>query len=384
MHGIRTKLLLAVTLFSLLLLLQGCSTHYASAPVSPAEQAFDSYYGSPAKGTADNNDYALSIDGRSGGLLREDAPKRYVVKKGDTLWGISQKFLKTATYWPEIWDKNQKVKNPHRIFPGDILYLYYRKGSGATNDQLVPTIRVDRRGSGLPISTLEPFLMWPLVVDKDTLSQAPYIIASRDNKLLIESNSSVYIKGLANSSRGDVYGVYQTGEELRDPETNELFGTEIKYHGKVSIMRPDSITTAFTEQTKREIKPADRLIKISEHRTALTAPMKAPTIKVRGVVMGLYDATILSGQRMIALVNRGKRDGLREGHIIGIYSKPKVVDDPYETSTSKLNVVSAVPVTLPPERVGTMILYSVTDKLSYGLITESYSAVKKGYKIGNP
>ena len=377
MNGMHTQSLLAIALFSLLLLLQGCSTHYASSPVSPAEQAFDSYYGSPA-----NN--ASFIDGRKGAVLREDAPKRYVVKKGDTLWGISQKFLKMPTYWPEIWDKNQKVKNPHRIFPGDVLYLYYRKGERAINDQLVPTIRVERHGSGLPISTLEPFLMWPLIVDKDALNQAPYIVASRDNKLLIEGENTVYIKGLANSSRGDVYGVYQTGEELRDPETNELLGTEIKYHGKVSIMRPDSITTAFAEEVKREIKPADRLIKINEYRTALTAPMKAPTIKVRGVVMGLYDATLLSGQRMIALVNRGKRDGLQEGHIIGIYSKPKVVDDPYEKSTNKFKVVSAVPVTLPPERVGTMVLYSVTDKLSYGLITESYNAIKKGYKIGNP
>jgi LysM repeat protein len=383
MNGMHTQSLLAIVLFFLLLLLQGCSTHYTSSPVSPAEQAFDSYYGSPANGiTADNN--ASLVNGRKGGGLREDAPKRYVVKKGDTLWGISQKFLKTPTYWPEIWDKNQKVKNPHRIFPGDVLYLYYRKGSGTTNDQLVPTIRVERHGSGLPISTLEPLLMWPLIVDKDALSQAPYIVASRDDKLLIEGENSVYIKGLANSNRGDVYGVYQTGEELHDPETNELLGTEIKYHGKVSIMRPDRITTAFTEQVKREIKPADRLIKISEYRTALTAPMKAPTIKVRGVVMGLYDATLLSGQHMIALVNRGKRDGLHEGHIIGIYSNPKVVDDPYEKSTNKFKVVSAVPVTLPPERVGTMILYSVTDKVSYGLITESYNAVKKGYKIGNP
>lgn len=371
------------------LLLQGCAVKHPVSTSNLVEKHlddFDSYYGFPAKERRNGDNVYSSNNGRV--ALRHDAPQRYTVKKGDTLWGISRRFLTDPAYWPEIWDKNQKVNNPHRIFPGDVLYIYYRKGFGSGsstgNDQLVPRIRVERHGSGLPISTLEPFLMWPLVIDKDTLTQAPYIVASRDNKLLIETDSHIYAKGLENSGRGDVYGVYNTGKELYDPKTNALFGVEVKYHGKISVLRPDRITTALTEKTEREIRAGDRLIKVSEYREALTAPMIPPTIKVRGDIMSLSDAELLSGQRMLALINRGRRNGLREGHVVGIYNKPRAVKDPYETVNGKFKMVNAAPVTLPPERVGTMVLYSVMDKLSYGLITESHNAIRKGYKIGNP
>lgn len=380
-HLLRSPQRLLGSVFFMVLFLQGCTVNHPSAAPSPTGKNFDAYYGLPETKGAEG--HGASASGHRA-ALRRDAPKRYTVKKGDTLWGISRRFLKTPAYWPEIWDKNQTVKNPHRIFPGDVLYIHYRKGSVPSKGQLVPTVRVERHGSGLPISTLEPFLMWPLVVDKDALSSAPYIVASRDNKLLIENDSSVYAKGLEKSGRGDLYGVYKTGEELRDPETNEFFGVEVKYHGKISVMRPDSITTAMTEKAEREIRAGDRLIKVSAYREALTAPMQAPTFKIRGTVMSLQDAELLSGQRMIALINRGKRNGLRAGHVIGIYNQPRTVKDPYETVTGKYKTVTPASVTLPPERVATMVLYSVTDKLSYGLITESHNAVKKGYKIGNP
>jgi len=365
------------------LLLQGCAVKYPSATSNPTEQHFDSYYGSPIPEGGIGSNKANAADGNRA-ILRQDAPKRYTVKKGDTLWGISQLFLTNPAYWPEIWDKNQKVNNPHRIFPGDVLYIYHRKGSRLSKGKLVPRIRIERHGSGLPISTLEPFLMWPLMVDKHALSQAPYLIASRDNKLLIESDSRVYVNCLENSRRGDVYGIYNTGDELYDPETNALLGTEIKYHGKISVLRPDSITTAITEKTEREIRPGDRLIKVSEYREALTASMQAPTIKVRGVIISLYDAKLLSGQRMLSLINRGARDGLRAGHVVGIYNQPRAVEDPHEKIVGQFKAAIPASVTLPPERVGTMVLYSVSDKFSYGLITESHNAVKKGYKIGNP
>ena len=72
-------------------------------------------------------------------------PNTYVVKKGDTLWGIARKFLHTPWHWPEIWDKNQRVANPHQLYPGDVLTLDYASGTG-TGDKLQPRIRVDRRG----------------------------------------------------------------------------------------------------------------------------------------------------------------------------------------------------------------------------------------------
>ncbi len=372
-------------------MLQGCSTKYAkdTPHVASVEVEYDAYYGAPAKRGAASNNAARTVKGSSSATpFRKNAPTRYVVKKGDTLWGISRLFLKDPSYWPEIWDKNQKIRNPHRIFPGDVLYIHQGNTSGRANagvgTKLIPTIRISRKGTGEPISTLTPFLSWPRVISKDDLTSAPYIIAARDATLLLEKDKDVYIRGLAHSQRGDSYGIYHAGKELRDIETNELLGTEISYHGQVAIIHPGDVTTANIEKSNREIRAGDRVIKVNPKPLSLSMPIMPPTNKVRGTIMSLYDADIITGQHMIAVINRGQRDGIRPGHILGVYSPPRFAKDPYEKRLDKWHSKQAIEVKLPPERVGSMIVYSVNERLSYALISKSDHHIKKGYKIGNP
>ena len=58
-------------------------------------------------------------------VLNPRHPETYVVQRGDTLWDIASMFLRDPWYWPEIWQINPQVENPHLIFPGDILSLAY-------------------------------------------------------------------------------------------------------------------------------------------------------------------------------------------------------------------------------------------------------------------
>ncbi len=377
----------SITLISVsVLMLQGCTTQYTkndTPQVSHVDAEYDDYYGQPARHNGLNTDsQARSVKGSP---FVKNAPTRYVVKKGDTLWGISRKFLKNPAYWPEIWDKNQKVRNPHRIFPGDTLYIHHGKQTIAGGgSKLIPTIRVSRTGTGEPISTLSPFLMWPRVISKDDLTSAPYIVAARDAFLLLEDGKDIYVKGLSNSRRGDTYGIYHADKELRDPETDELLGTQISYHGQATIIHPNEISTANIEKSSREIRKGDRLIKVDPHKRTLSMPIRIPTNKVRGTIMDLYDANIISGQYMIAIINRGTRDGIRTGHTLGIYTPPRFEKDPYDTRLDKFHSKQAIEVRLPPEHVGSMIVYNVNERFSYALINKSDLHIKKGYKIGNP
>ena len=392
----KLSLPLSLTLLSVsALMLQGCSTNYTkgdAARTSPVEVEYDAYYGQPDRSHRKSNNRARFSSGSgasaSTSAFRANAPTRYVVKKGDTLWGISRLFLKDPSYWPEIWDKNQKVRNPHRIYPGDVLYIHQGGRTvtrgGNTGAKLLPTIRITRKGTGEPISTLAPFLSWPRVIDKDDLTSAPYIVAARDAALLLEKDTDVYIKGLSHAQRGDTYGIYHTGKELHDIDTNELLGIEISYHGQVAIINPDDITTGTIETSSREIRKGDRLIKVNPNPQALNMPITPPTNKVRGTIMSLYDADLISGQNMIAVINRGSRDGIRPGHILGVYSPPRFATDPYQKRLDKWHTKQSIEVKLPPERVGSMIVYSVNERLSYALINKSGHHIKKGYKIGNP
>lgn len=377
-----TSILLASLLCSMFAF-TGCSTPYAANTTTPLDTEYDDYYGSPYRG--DRRHYGVSSS-TTPNPIRQGAPTRYTVKRGDTLWDISRMFLKQPGYWPEIWDKNQSIKNPHRIYPGDVLYIHYGKttGSAAGAIKLSPSIRVERNGRGEPIALFEPFMTWPRIVDKEDLTSAPYIVAAKDAAILIENDQTVYAKGLSHSQRGDTYAIYHAIKEINDPDTNELLGTQIDYHGLLTVTQPNTITSTIVEDSQREIRRGDRLIRVQNKPTDFSIEMRLPTTKVRGTIMSLYDAELISGQRMVAIINRGARDGIRTGHVLGVYTSPRLANDPYEKRYDNFHSVQAVSVKLPPERVATMVVYDVNERYSYALITKAHNAVKVGHKIGNP
>ena len=392
---------LAILSASSLLLTVACSTHTKQEDAIPKLTTpstkidpYDSHYGMPKRNT--NGGYATKAKYKkiiTRIPLKANSPTRYKVKKGDTLWDISNKFLKDPWFWPEIWDKNQKIKNPHLIYPGDLLYIYQSRRKVKQGNKiveiLVPQIRVERTGSGEPISSLAPFLAWPRVLDKETIEKAPYIVDGLDNHLLIEEGQTVYIKKLRDRRDGQIYPLFRKGKPLYDPETNELLGYEVIYSAKAMITRgKGEVASATILDAKREVHVGDRLLKDINEKVVLNAPMVAPRHKVRATVLSLYEASLISGTGMIITLDCGISEGVKPGHILGVYAPGKTVNDPYEkrekVSYKYLKTKVPVKVDLPPERIATAVVYKVGKKLSYALVTKSKNAVKKGYKIGNP
>lgn len=331
---IRTSVLSATTLF----LASGCSDYKflklkerTIKPVVHKADPYDSHYGMPER--ANNDGYATQPKyqyKKTGLTLKTTAPARYKVKKGDTLWGIANKFLKDPWFWPEIWDKNQKIKNPHLIYPGDLLYIYQTrrtiKKNGGIVEVLVPQIRVERLGSGKPLSTLAPFLAWPRVLDKETIDRAPYIVDGQDQHLIIENGQTVYIKKLRDRTVGKNYPVFRKNKPLYNPETRELLGYEVVYTADANITRGrGEIATATILNTKREVHKGDHLLKNIDEKVILSTPMLAPQHKVRATVLSLYEAHMISGTGMIIVLDRGATKGIKPGYVLGIYKLGKTV-----------------------------------------------------------
>lgn len=367
----------------------------ASASSVNSADPYDSYYGSPKK-RAYEAEYQPNIKRTViKPVFKVTAPKRYVVKKGDTLWGISNMFLNNPSYWPEIWDVNQKVANPHRIYPGDVLYIYeggkrrIKLSDGSVVEKLVPQMRIERNGSGEPISTLAPFLAWPRVVDKDTIDNAPYIVAGKDASLLMEEDQTVYAKNLADRHAGGRYAIFHKKKMLIDPETKRELGYHVDYTGFLEVDQPAlnaDVAIATIAESKRETKRGDRLLYVQDETHSLNAPIQLPNRKVRGTVISLVDANLVTGQFMIIAINKGARYGIKPGYTLGVYAPGKAVDDPVMKAKRKYSwePVTAAKVHLPPKRVATAIVYKVLNDMSYALISESDNAVKEGHKIGNP
>lgn len=361
---------------------------------SEPTRSFDSYYGLPKKASFDGATGNKVVKKVTRSPFKAGAPTRYVVKKGDTLWGISNKFLKNPAYWPEVWDKNQKVQNPHLIYPGDVLFIYQGRGKGghthtSLHEKFVPQMRVIRKGGGEPISTLSPFLSWPRVLDNNAINNAPYIVDAKDANLLIEVDQTVYVKKLRDRHAGGEYAVFNVGKEIIDPKTNRKYGREVVYNGFLEVERPAThaeVATGVVIESEREIRRGDRLLYIEDETHNLKAPITIPNRKIRGDVISLFDAKMVSGQSQIITINKGKRQGMKAGFTVGVYSPGKYVDDPVNTTVSKnrFDVAKPLQVAIPPAYVATAIVYKTLNDISYAVITESEAEVKNGYKIGNP
>jgi hypothetical protein len=349
------------------LMLSGCG---ATAPVKQAPDPYDSYYGQAPAGNTFND---------SNIIVNPNAPHTYVVQKGDTMWGIARKFLNTPWYWPEVWDKNQGIPNPHLIYPGDVLTLDYAGG-----DKLMPRIRIDRHGEGEPIASLVPFLLWPRVLDEATLNSAPYILASRDDHILIGPGETIYAKNLCNVQPGTRYAIFHPNKLLQDPKTGEVLGHEVTYGGYSRLERVDTPSTLTVLESSREIHAGDRLLAPVDEIANLNGVIHAPVTKVRADIIALFDAKAISGNYMIVTLNKGQRDGIEVGHSLGVYAPGKDVIDPVCKNHNRIGMELPVHSELPPEKVANLVIYKVTDRVSYGLIMDSSREVQNGDKIGNP
>lgn len=351
-------------------LLAGCATQPRAVPATFASsEAVPAYEAPIAPGTVVAERYAPVTDrealrGSSPGL-RDDAPLRYVVKKGDTLWGIATRYLADAWQWPELWYVNGKLANPHRIYPGDVLELYNVNGRtvlarGEDLERLSPQVRESSLGEGLPaipIDAIRDFLNGPRVVDLATLNAAPYLLAFADDRLLGFSGIPVYIKNVQPGEE-TVYSTVRKGQTYTDPDTGALLGYEALPTGEVEIRKFGAPSVGVMIKSLREVMAGDRLLSLEGNRFTANFYPHAPAQPVSGRIISLYDAVSQSGQFQIVAINRGSEHGLEVGHILTILKANKTVKDPVTGKKDQL----------PKESAGLLMVFKTMQGLSYGLV----------------
>ncbi|MEQ6291060.1 LysM peptidoglycan-binding domain-containing protein [Vogesella sp. GCM10023246] len=315
--------------------------------------------------------------------LREDAPQRYVVKKGDTLWDISGKYLKSPWKWPQLWRMNRaEIKNPHWIYPGDVLYLEYvdgqprlRIGSNRTV-KLSPQVRstpLDEAITMIPAKAIEPFLRRPLLVD-DTADyeRAPRLVATQENRVILSTLDPAYATGLTS---GGTWQAYRLGRPVVDPDSKELLGHEVIYGGDLQVRKLDAVSSLQVGKVNEEILIGDRLAKKAEHEDLQYIPHEPPP-ELQGKIVQSVSGVNEIGQLYSVVINRGQREGVEIGHVFGIYRAPKIIS--VENNGQKQQLA------MPSEQLGDLIVYRVFQKASYALVLRSSQSVIVGDRIAAP
>ncbi|MEY5100758.1 MAG: hypothetical protein RJA36_3477 [Pseudomonadota bacterium] len=352
--------------------------------------------------------------------LAPDAPERYTIRQGDTLWGVSGLYLRRPWRWPELWGMNlQQIVNPHLIYPGQVLVLTRSGGRAylglAGGESSVPTVRLSPRIRAesladaaippVPLASIAPFLNEALIVDETTLAGAARIVASPENRVLLSRGDRAYARGqqgeagslsgqplLPEQGRSRQLRVFRNAVPLRDPTSGEVLGYEAQYVGQAELVRGEVLreppgaggqaaaeivpATLDITQAREEIRVGDRLLQEPPRELPLFVP-HAPQDLQDGQIVSVYgNAVRFAGQNQVVAINRGTRDGMERGHVLAVLKDSGMRTDTTDAGRPTLR--------LPGERNGLMIVFRTFERVSYALVLQITDGVKVGDRFTLP
>ena len=342
-------------------------------------------------------------------------PDTYVVRKGDTLWDISARFLKKPWLWPEIWQANPQVKNPHLIYPGDVLSLAYLDRVTAQ-----PGPRQEAPINAIPLADVEPFLKNLTVVD--SFKELPYVVGLEDNRLRASAGHQAYVIGLQDAQPGQRYLVVRptvrygqsrpnddldargnsipgSGNLWKDYVANDRHGDLLGYElAQVNIGTLAQVaggdteaSTLRLEDSGREVRAGDRLMPLQAQPYDLQFIPHAPANPVADGqlrVLAVSDTFTSGGPRDVIAISGGASDGIDNGTVFSIWRSGSHVSDRIEGMNSsraddRLRD-GAGRVSLPDEYAAHAMVFRTFDKVSYALIMEGTKPARLGYELKHP
>jgi len=346
----------------------------ASRPASLPAGGFES---DSARQTEYQAEYRSSAGSGSAPALQQDAPLQYVVKKGDTLWDISRRFLVEPWQWPEVWIVNGQIKNPHLIYPGDVLTLIWRDGRPqiTLDDRLSPRIRESDLGTAIPtipLDAIRDFLSGPRLVTAEEIRQAPYVLDFVDLHLVGAEGNGAYAKKLGKGLAA--YEVVRLGDRYIDPETKELLGLEAIPVSQANVYEFGDPGTVVLAKSKRETRIGDYLVKPQPDAFDANFYPHAPKQALDSRIIAVFDGVSQVGQYQVVTLSKGARDGVEVGHVLDILQVGRSARDPHGYRQIKL----------PETYAGQLMVFKTEERVSFALVMSAIREIHKLDRATNP
>ena len=328
--------------------------------------------------------------------IKADAPNRYIVKKGDTLWDISGRYLDSPWRWKEIWATNKQIKNPNLIYPNDILILCVIQGKTLigvdtgegcagvekqlTGNVVSSTVAVTSTANSIPPipwSAIQHWLDKTIIVNPADFNTTPYILASKKGNLITASGDKVYAKGVP-LIVGQRYGVYREGEKYVDPKTQNIIGLEVTQvaTGLVTSTETNGVTSLqLIDSYGKEVREGDRVfVELNNSIPPVFYP--APAVVNRGgMIVRVMDSISSAAKGSVVAINLGSTHGAKPGDVLTVYQKGAVIRDIKDNDT---------PVRLPSEPTGMVMVFNTFDNISYAYVLDSELPLNVGDQLLPP
>ena len=320
--------------------------------------------------------------------IRPDAPEKYVVVKGDTLWDISERFLDNPWLWPEVWQLNPEIANPHLIYPGDIIFLTYDQNGrpiltvqrGRPTMKMSPTARasrIDKAIPTIPVDAIHQFLTRGGILTKEEYEKAPYIVAFQDDRIVAATTDTAYVRGLDKNIPSNLYSIVRLGKAYRDPENdNKILGYETIEVGSAELEMLDDPSTLTITGVNREVLAGDRVFPSSDKDALESYYPHAPKKHIEGQIIAVLDGVSRIGQFHVVAINKGENVGIERGHVFSVMQSGRQVRDIYSEEND--NVV------LPDTEAGHILIFRTFENLSYGLVMRALRDIRLFDKIQTP
>ena len=328
--------------------------------------------------------------------IKADAPNRYIVKKGDTLWDISGRYLDSPWRWKEIWATNKQIKNPNLIYPNDILILCVIQGKTLigvdtgegcagvekqlTGNVVASTVTVTSTANSIPpipLSAIQHWLSKTVIVNPQDFNTTPYILASKNRNLITASGDKVYAKGVP-LIVGQRYGIYREGEQYVDPKTQEVIGLEVTQvaTGLVTSTESNGVTSLqLTDSYGKEVREGDRVfVELNNSIPPVFYPAPA-SVSRGGLIVRVMDSISSAAKGSVVAINLGSTQGAKPGDVLTVYQKGPLVRDTRDNDT---------PVRLPNEPSGMVMVFNTFEHISYAYVLDSELPLNVGDQLLPP
>ncbi len=321
-------------------------------------------------------------------IKKEDDTTYYRIEKGDTLWHISDRFLEDPFRWPKVWRLNPFIKNPHRIYPGDVVRI--------TPDGIVVVKRKEEKGA-LPIVELEPVpeeeevvvvlepgevpeepskekLFSPFIsragfITMEDLDASGAVIGPKDEKLLMHKDDVVFVsfKDMAFVNVGARYTLFTVGDEVFHPVTGEPVGNIIEDIGSIEITGLDGVAEGRIEYSYKEVFAGTMLRPFEE--PVVEVEVTEADSEVKGYIVSGTEKQVQLSEYDIVYIDKGSLDGLKKGNIMRIYRPRKPEPDPLDPERL---------LKLPPVELGSLLVIDARENTSSAIILKSFKAIHRG------